>query len=235
LRNWGYFPDATGSPRFPVRPEAPTRREASTFKQYVAHVRAACEVAGHGTDWFNCPIVRRAREGLKRANLVFKGPRLAVRGHLALRMGCNVAIGHQQKFFCVLSWVSFTRAWRGLGPYPSEPSRCPTGPMETFRTPWGDRISRRRSRYKFEVGKNRIGGDAVARSCACSGAKGVNAHVPNSLCPIHAMWPWVCSHAGEGGPLFSDGIASWFCSGVAADCARGQRGPKRVEIHPTLA
>ena len=214
LRSWAAFCDATCSPHFPIAESAiaqfaSTCREPGTFKQYAQHLKAACDFAGHPTAWYHSAHVTRSREGLKRAVYNFKGPRMALTGDIALRLGKSVCSGHQYKFFCMLSWVFLLRASsEASGLVRAEREEDITNMFKPVSHPGviglvgGELVIRVRSR------KNRIGGDTIARSCACNGKKGVIIHVPACLCPVHALWPWVERNTRPGQPLFDENIAA---------------------------
>ena len=201
------------APHFPVDTVRVTQfaamcRDAGTFTQYVAHLKAACDVAGHSTRWYDCDSISRIKDGVKKAGLVFKGPKLALTGDLALRLATNMHSCIPERFFCMLSWVFFLRAR-------SEASglvraRCEADLTDRFKQIEPDGVIgivgeslviRLRSR------KNQIAGDTVARNCVCHGQTGVSAHVPRELCPVHILWPWVQNRVERGKPLFLHSIA----------------------------
>jgi len=238
LRSWAMFCDATGAAHFPIMASqvskfATTCRDPGTFRQYAAHLKAACDFAGHSTTWYESAEVKMSREGLKRAAFVFKGPRMALTGDLAARLGARVRSSHQQRFFCILSWVFMLRARsEASGLVRAASADELTNTFRPVSHPGvigllGDElVIRVRSR------KNRIGGDVIARSCVCAGAKGVAAHVPADLCPVHALWTWVETNVNRGDPLFSEDIADsaqvWLKIALEA---RGVPNAERFTLH----
>ena len=214
LRSWGKFCDSVGALHFPVDGRraaqfAATCRDPGTYGQYMAHLKTACELVGVPTDWFSQASVPRARDGLRKAAMVFKGPRLALKWDLVSRLVIGMERCIPEKFFCLLSWVFFLRAR-------SEASclvraGCISDLNDRFKEidkPGvigrinDEVVIRLRSR------KNRIGGDMITRGCVCVKPDGVTAHVGAALCPVHVLWPWVESRIGPGAPIFHDGIAN---------------------------
>ena len=115
LRAWGEFCDSLGACHFPVDPVRATQfaticRDPGTYGQYLSHVKSDCEILGWPSLWSNDPRVFRAKEGLKKASLVFKGPRLSVGAELARRLALDVGGCTPERFFCLLSWVFLLRA-----------------------------------------------------------------------------------------------------------------------------
>ena len=213
LRAYGAFCDLSRAPHFPVEPRvisqfAATCREPGTYLQYAPHVKAACELIGTPTDWRAGPRVSRAREGLKKASLVFKGPRLAIGRALASRLAINVRFCIPERFFCLLSWVFLLRA-RSEASFLTRAATA--NELEDRLTPLegqgvvglvGNSLA-----IRLRPRKSRLGGDTITRSCVCEGGAGVSAHIPRELCPAHELWPWALGRAEAGGALFPPGIA----------------------------
>ena len=225
---WGSFCDLLKVEHFPVCPVrvaqfATVCREASTFANYVSHVKSACELFSMPTDWAADPRIKRAKAGLIRAALVFKGPKLAVDGAMIARIANVSGVWASQRFFVVLSWVfmlrakseaSLIRRARTQAEINDLATPLPAGVHGVLGVCGQTLVLRLRSR------KSAIFGDAVRRSCTCVPAKGVSLYIPSSLCPIHVLWPWVVNRRSPGELLFDhltvSTAAEWLEIALAA-------------------
>ena len=93
LRAWAAFCSLCGISHFPVSPQwaaafAATCRDPGTFKNYICHIRASCEFLALPTSWSQSPEMYRARLGLEKQALVFKGPRLSAPADAMLSVAC---------------------------------------------------------------------------------------------------------------------------------------------------
>ena len=84
-------------------------RDFGTFRNYLSHLVAGCEILSLPTEWCTSGQVRRAKEGLKRLALVQKGPSLAVTKEVIIPIAA-VSVWCQVRFFCILAWVFLLRA-----------------------------------------------------------------------------------------------------------------------------
>ena len=213
LRAWGEFCESlciSHSPVDPVRASqfAAICREPGTYGQYISHLKSACEVLGWPSRWSNDPRVVRAKEGLKKASLVYKGPRLSVGIDLVCRLGTDMARCTPDKFFCLFSWVFLLRARSEASSIVRAASvSMVTDRFKPLEAPGAVCLISDELVLRLRSRKNRIGGDSVSRGCSCNRAVGTVAHAPSGLCPVHVLWPWIVCHAGPGDPLFPPRIA----------------------------
>ena len=110
LRAWASFCNLLGSPHFPVQLDSAVKfsaifREHGTFCAYLSHVKSACELLQLPSVWAESPCLLRAKKGLEKAALVFKGPRLAVLGKDVVKMASFDSWTHE-RFFCIFRGFS---------------------------------------------------------------------------------------------------------------------------------
>ena len=209
LNALGCFCDFLRVCHFPVCPARAVQfaaicREGSTYKMYLAHLKSACEFLGKPTLWASGPRVQRAKVGLLKAGLLFKGPKHAVSGELIARVADVPGVWIPERFFVVFSWVFMLRACSEASPLRRASSDAemdaftplPTGVDGVVGLSGQTLIVRLRSR------KNALFGDIIKRSCSCLEKLGVSAHVPPALCPVHVLWPWVQTCCSPGDFLF---------------------------------
>ena len=212
LRAWGRFCNLLGEDHFPIEPRRAAQfagacRDPGTYAQYISHIKAACDLVNFPTRWFDDAKVTRMRDGIRKSSLVFKGPRLAASVEFLKKIAVGLQNCVPERFFCILSWAFMLRA-------KSEASGLVRAPDEKFL----DRFTQ--VAYDGAIGlvgnsvfirlksrKNRIGGDVIERSCVCISADGISAHVPNVICPVHVLWPWVVNRVNPGMRIFDDNIA----------------------------
>ena len=185
-------------------------REPGTFSNYVGHLKSSCELLGLETEWSADPQISRAKDGLLKSGLAFKGPRPAIGRNLICRLASATREWSQERFFVIFSWVFMLRASReasGLrlahGVYEVSDLHSPLA---------GDAggvvylcenslIVRLRSR------KTKIHGECIELACVCAGGAGPSTHVPASLCPVHVLWPWLTARCPPGSLIFDHGVA----------------------------
>ena len=215
LRAWGKFCDLVGGSHFPVEVGrvvlfAGVCREPGTFTNYVGHLKSSCELLGLSTEWSVDPQISRAKDGLLKAGLAFKGPRLAIGRDVICRLASATSVWSSERFFVIFSWVFMLRAAkeasglrRAFNPSDVSDLHSPL-PDETAGVVGlrgGSLVVRLRSR------KSKIHGECIERACVCSGGEGPSIHVPASLCPVHVLWPWVTSFCPPGCLIFDQGVA----------------------------
>ena len=115
LNAWGGFCEVLNVQHFPVcvlraAQFASVCRESSTYVAYLAHLKSACDFLGVPSDWADDARLHRAKLGLKKACLVFKGPKHAVSGELICRIADVSGVWVPCRFFVVFSWVFMLRA-----------------------------------------------------------------------------------------------------------------------------
>ena len=214
LRAWAAFCDALAVPHFPVDPFAASQfccvfRDPGTYAAYVAHLKSACALLGFPTDWAECPKMLRARKGLEKAALVFKGPRLAVQGTAIARFALRT-IWTEERFFCILSWCFMLRASNEASALVRDPEVSVLGNL-FLPLPEGVRgaigLINNTLCIRLRTRKNHIFGDCIRRSCTCVNPQGVSAYLNDLVCPVHVLRPWVMRKAPPGHPLFGSNIA----------------------------
>ena len=240
LRAWGGFCDLTHTPHFPVRPErvvqfAAICRDAGTFRCYLSHVKSICEFMGMCTAWAEDPLVRRAKQGLKKLALVYKPPPLAIGAGLLIRLASadQPWVGHRA--CVVLAWVFMLRASseaidlvRAADGVDVRDCSAPLagGVKGLIGLVNGELVIRLASR------KNSISGEVLRRGCVCARPSRVSVHVPAVVCPVHVIWPWVAACCNPGDRLFPVGFGGpvlWWLR-MALE-ARGVAHSDRFGLH----
>ena len=78
------------------------RRRAATrdtFVNYLAHLKSACEFLRLPTGWASDPRLKRAKDGLVKAGLAFKGPKRSVGGQMIMRVASAQGGWAPERFF----------------------------------------------------------------------------------------------------------------------------------------
>ena len=214
LRAWAKFCDFLKAPHLPVCTDAAIKfcaifRESGTFGAYLAHLKSACELLQLPVDWASAPSLGRAKKGLAKASLACEGPRLAVLGADILRLASVVPWSYE-RFFCIFSWVFLLREnSEASGLYRD----FDTPLVENLYTPLPDGVGGAVGMHagslvvRLRARKAHLYGDRVLRGCCCGGAQATS-FIPTLLCPVHVLWPWVCSRVDKGERIFSDQIGA---------------------------
>ena len=212
LSAWAKCCDLSGTPEFPIEAEdvvsfSVVCRNHGTFPQYVSHLSAAREILGHPTEWRKDGRITRATNGIKKEGILHREPKLAVSRRHVVPLALNMADAAQERIFCLLSWAFLLRA-RSEASFLRRAS--PGSFLEPFQPVESQGeidlvedalVIRLRSR------KNRLGGDAISRSCSCHATVSTSSHIPPQACPAHVLWPWIKARAGPGDAIFKENIA----------------------------
>ena len=232
LNAWAAFCDSRGQMHFPVTAGAAAdfsswNRNPATYGIYLAHVRKACILLGLATEWYDEPLVKAAKAGLKK----LAPKRAPQRPNISARV-CQ-AIAHtavlcEEMIFVIIAWVFLLRA-RAEGALLRRvdagacPRVLPDRDSATIGlTPDGKSVAIALGRRK-----NKPEGDLVVRDCSCGGASAGQStaqHCGVMLCPVHVIWPEVVKVTPPGHHLFRVGVAD-----RAADWMRTQLGSLRVD------
>ena len=95
-----------GAPHFPILPLRAVQfaaicREEGTYRAYLSHIKSARELISRPIDWAEHSTVKRAKEGLAKSALIFKGPRLSVSSGLIVRIASVSCEWAEPWFFCI--------------------------------------------------------------------------------------------------------------------------------------
>ena len=214
LRLWAKFCSACDIPHFPITPCWAARfagvcREVGTYRSYLGHLRSACEFFGISHAWADSAEVRRAKVGLEKQALVYKGPRQAVPATAMARISAVHRPWHAERFFVVFAWVFMLRAH-------SEAANLiysDTAPeLTNFYIPLPEGVEGLCGRagdclvIRLRSRKSCFQGDAISRSCVCAGGSPGAPHVSMQMCPIHTLWVWLNTFIPCGSRVFPTGI-----------------------------
>ena len=216
LNCWAEFCDSLDLSHFPVSPLrvmqfAAVCREVGTFRAYASHLKSACALIQSPVEWADDPCVRRAKTGLSKCALVFKGPSLFVSSDLIVRMASVTCGWSHARFFCILSWVFMLRA-------ASECSELRLVAVNDrhlvdLHEPLPEGVEGLIGRVKdtltirLKKRKSHLCGDVVSRSCTCVKGSDVSMYVPSILCPVHVLLPWLQRNVEPGEKVFSANIS----------------------------
>ena len=198
--------DLLGRPSFPptadtVQLWSATFRPGKTFQNYLAHLKKACALMNHPTDWLT-QTVREVSNGLINAqDLSFKFPNF-IKSGLLIDLLTYLKMDSVMGQACFLSYLFALRT-------PSETLRLVRAFADDRLTefvPQEDKALIGTRTYKettvlvikFSFRKNIRNGCILMRPCLCD----EECVTANALCPVHMVWPVIRDRVAAGDPLF---------------------------------